>query len=96
MGVYIDEPVFERFGMRWCHLTADTAHELHAFAERLGLRRTRFQTKPGRPWTDHYDLPEPRRIEAVALGAIEVSFREMGALLARKREAAVDPARDRS
>jgi hypothetical protein len=95
MGVYVDEPLFERFGMRWCHLTADTAQELHAFAASLGLRRARFQTKPGRPWADHYDLPEARRADAVALGAIEITFREMGALLARKREAARRSAGDR-
>ncbi|QWQ39587.1 DUF4031 domain-containing protein [Streptomyces sp. YPW6] len=29
----------------WCHLTADTEDELHAFAARLGLRRSWFQTR---------------------------------------------------
>jgi len=88
MGVYVDEPIYQRYGMRWCHLTADSGEELHAFAARLGLRRSRFQTKPGRPWVDHYDLTEETRREAVALGAVEVTIKEMGAQLARKRNAA--------
>jgi hypothetical protein len=85
MAVYVDEPVFKRFGLRWCHLTADSAEELHAFAARLGLKRSRFQTKSGRPWADHYDINEAARDKAIALGAVEVTFREMGELLARKR-----------
>ena len=88
MGVYVDEPIYERHGFRWCHLTADSVGELHAFAGKLGLRRSRFQTKPGRPWADHYDITEHKRREAVALGAVEITMRELGAQLARKREIA--------
>ena len=36
--------------------------ELHAFADRLGLRRMSFQG-------DHYDVPEPVRDRALELGA---------------------------
>jgi hypothetical protein len=88
MGVYVDEPIYEWRGFRWCHLTADSAEELHAFAARLGLKRYRFQTKPGRPWVDHYDITEDKRRDAVALGAVEITMRELGAQLARKREIA--------
>lgn len=96
MGVYVDQPIYERDGFRWCHLTADSVEELHAFAATLGLKRSRFQTKPGRPWVDHYDITETTRCEAVALGAIEISFREMGARIARKRQAARAAARGRA
>ena len=89
MGVYVDGAIWEKGGRLWCHLTADTADELHAFAAMLGLRRWRFQSKPGRPWVDHYDIPEPKRREAVALGAVEVTISEAGAQIARKREAAL-------
>jgi len=88
MAVYVDEPIWERGDQLWCHLTADTAEELHAFATMLGLRRSRFQSKPGRPWVDHYDINEPKRRQAVALGAVEIRIGEAGAQLARKREAA--------
>lgn len=58
---------------RWSgggHLQADTAEELHAFAAELGLRREWFQSRPGRPEKDHYDLTRAGREAALALGAV--------------------------
>ncbi|MDQ3720860.1 MAG: DUF4031 domain-containing protein [Actinomycetota bacterium] len=94
MGVYVDAPIWEGGGRLWCHLTADTEEELHAFATTLGLKRARFQSKPGRSWVDHYDIAEPKRRQAVALGAVEITIQEAGAQLARKREAARRRAED--
>ena len=55
----------------WCHMAADDGfEELHAFAARLGIDRARFQG-------DHYDLPPWLRASAIALGAQEVSTREL-------------------
>ena len=70
---------------RWTgggHLQADSLEELHAFAERLGLRREWFQSKPGRPENDHYDLGRRGRELALELGAIA----ESGAAGARRRK----------
>lgn len=73
MSVYIDHAfAFGDWG-RWTgggHLQADTPAELHAFAARMGLRREWFQSKPGRPENDHYDLTEAGRDRALRLGAI--------------------------
>ena len=55
------------------HLTADTLEELHAFAARLGLRRSWFQAHPIAP---HYDLTPGRQAVALKLGARIVSARE--------------------
>ena len=55
-----------------CHLMADTEEELHAFAKRLRLKREWFQ-KSSSP---HYDLTPAKRVEALALGAVEVSAKE--------------------
>ena len=88
MSVYVDEAIFTRWGHRWCHLTADTPDELHYFAGMLGCPRSRFQTKPERPWVDHYDITEDKRCEAVALGAVEITVQEAGRQLARKRRTA--------
>lgn len=94
MAVYVDEPIFRRWGRRWCHLTADGPEELHRFAGLLGIERARFQSKPGRPWADHYDIPEQLRGEAVALGAVEMTLKEAGAQLVRKRRRAqLEPGR---
>jgi len=57
-----------RTGGRWCHLTADTVDELHAFAARLGLKRAWFQDHSRHP---HYDLTPGKRAQAVRMGAIE-------------------------
>jgi len=56
------------------HLTTDAdLHELHAFAERLGLRREWFQPHVIAP---HYDLTTPKRDLALKLGAKFVPMRE--------------------
>ena len=89
MTVYLDDwrqparlgPVDDR----WSHLVADTDEELHAFVARLGMRREWFQDKPGRPHHAHYDLPERARSEAVAHGAVEVTWRDLGRMLRERR-----------
>ncbi len=73
MSVYVDEPFIESRGKRWAHLTADSAEELHVFAELLGLLRQSFQTTPGKPWKDHYDVTESTRELAIRMGAIAES-----------------------
>ncbi|RYG42614.1 DUF4031 domain-containing protein [bacterium] len=71
MAVYVDK-LFEARPIHgqtlWCHMTADTLEELHAMAERLGMKREWFQDKR----TPHYDLPPSRRILAIELGAVEI------------------------
>jgi Protein of unknown function (DUF4031) len=76
MTVYVDDAHIEWRGRRWSHLQADTPEELHAFAARLGLRRAWFQSKPGRPHHDHYDVPAEVRERAIALGAVAETWRE--------------------
>ncbi len=73
MSVYVDHAFAYGEWGRWSgggHLQADSLEELHAFAGRLGMRREWFQTKPGRPENDHYDLTEVGRTQALKLGAI--------------------------
>jgi len=89
MAVYVDRAIWPLRGQLWCHLTADAPDELHAFAAKLGLERSRFQSRPGRPWRDHYDVTESKRRHAVALGAIELTLQEVAQHLENKRAAAV-------
>ncbi len=92
MTVYLDDwrqrarlgPVDDR----WSHLIADTDAELHAFAGRLGMRRAWFQTNERRPHQAHYDVPERLRAEAIGLGAVPVSWRQLGRMLRQRRLAA--------
>jgi hypothetical protein len=79
MPVYVDDARIPWRGLRWSHMVADTAEELHGAAEALGLGRDRVQDK-GR--TLHYDLPEEWRERAIARGiARPIHWRE----LARRR-----------
>ena len=74
VSVYVDNAFAVGDWGRWSgggHLQADTVEELHAFAERLGLRREWFQCKPGRPENDHYDIGRRGRERALELGAID-------------------------
>lgn len=76
-----------RINARWSHLTADTREELHAFAERLGFKRSWFQDKGDGRW--HYDVTDSKRDEAIRLGAKAIDIREMGTFLRQRRQRGV-------
>ncbi len=79
---------------QWSHLIADTDEELHRFATEMGMQRQWFQNKAGRPHHAHYDVPEQARAEALANGAVEVTWRQLGRMLRNRRlsNGAADPA----
>lgn len=92
MTVYVD-PLFSAtprtaqarsWGNRWCHMTADTTEELHAMADRLGLRRSYVQDAG--TWGEHYDLIPSKRALAVRYGAVELTSSEMGRRWVERRE----------
>jgi hypothetical protein len=69
--ILVDPAVWPWRGRLWAHLVSDTSYgELHAFAERLGIPRHAFQG-------DHYDVPEAVREEALLLGAVPVTSRQV-------------------
>lgn len=83
MTVYVDElRVYPHargiFRAGSAHLTADTLDELHAFAARIGLRRSWAQLPPAHR-VPHYDLVASRREAAVAAGAVFVPAKEQAA-----------------
>jgi hypothetical protein len=94
MTVYLDDwRQWARLGPvddHWSHLVADTADELHEFAARLGMRRAWFQSDERRPHRAHYDVPERLRTEAAALGAVMITWRELGRMLRRRRQTGTD------
>jgi hypothetical protein len=95
MTVYVDEIkdwslIAKARGLRyshWCHLTADTEEELHAFAAKLGLRRSWFQKKSDRDYRWHYDIVPSKRAQAVRLGAREIDRRGLLPILDARRAA---------
>jgi Protein of unknown function (DUF4031) len=89
MSVYIDDwrqcarlgPVEDR----WSHLVADSDEELHRFALCLGMRRSWFQSNERRPHQGHYDVPERLRNDALELGALPVTWRQVGGMMRDRR-----------
>ncbi|MGK5730310.1 DUF4031 domain-containing protein [Streptomyces sp. URMC 124] len=75
MTLYIDPPVWPGHGRMWSHLISDVSYdELHAFAARLGAPSRAFDR-------DHYDVPSTSYGDAVRLGAVEASSKELVRLL---------------
>ncbi len=85
MTIYVDPLMGHGWKLRGhtvhnCHLFSDAGvDELHAFAERIGMKRERFQDKR----IPHYDLTSTLRRLAVSCGAVEVDLRHAVDLWAR-------------
>lgn len=90
MTVYVDDMRLPSrvngISTRWSHLMADTDGELHAFAERLGLKREWAQ-KPG-TWESHYDVTDRLRAAAIRLGAVPIGVFSAEALTLIERRMA--------
>lgn len=74
--VYVDDmrrpAQVGRISSRWSHLLADSTAELNDFAARLGLRSAWIQHAGRR--TEHYDLTDDKRDEALQLGAVPITY----------------------
>src|SRR5699024_8256448 len=69
--ILIDPPMWPAHRTRFSHLVSDhTLAELHQFAASAGLAERSFDG-------DHYDVPEERHDQLVALGAVPVSAGEL-------------------
>lgn len=74
-----DRPTKARTGHEWYHMATDNhsedgLDELHHMADALGLHRHWLHRRPGLP---HYDVPHWVKAQALRLGALEVSTREL-------------------
>ncbi len=93
MTVYVDDmrlpAVVGPVDGVWSHLLSDLTGEagraeLVGFAERLGID-ARWIQNPGTP-TEHFDVTEPFRQRALALGAVPIRYgREVAAITRAKR-----------
>lgn len=73
--IYVDDAAWPYRGTMYCHMMTDgDIQELHDFAAQLGLRRSWFQDKPSGV---HYDISKNKRYQAIRLGAVAVTTREM-------------------
>jgi hypothetical protein len=82
--VYVDD-MEARYGrMKMCHMVGDTDEELHSMAKRIGVAR-RWHQKPGTP-RSHYDICLSKKALALAAGAVAITWKQAGAMSARRRE----------
>jgi hypothetical protein len=84
MAVYVDDMRAPFGSMVMCHMLADSDEELHAMAERIGVARKWWQS-PEKTSGSHYDIALSKRAKAVCFGAIEITWRQAGAMNARRR-----------
>lgn len=82
--MYVDNMRASLGRMKMCHMLADTTDELLAMADRIGVARRWLQN----PATakEHFDICRSKRDAAVRAGAVEITLRESGLIVRRKRE----------
>jgi hypothetical protein len=79
MTVYVDDmdAPFKAFPgarqMKMSHMIADTEEELHKMAADIGVARKWYQG-------DHYDVCLSKKRKAIRKGAVEVTWRTLGAM----------------
>lgn len=78
MTVYVDNMNAPYGRMIMCHMLGDTPEELHAMADIIGVNRKWYQG-------DHYDIALVKRAIAVANGAVEITYRQAGAMHYRRK-----------
>jgi hypothetical protein len=81
MTVYIDDCMIPFGRMLMSHLMGTNLEELHALADRIGLRRSWFQNKR----IPHYDVSKGKRLEAIRAGAIPIECSELPSDVIRQR-----------
>lgn len=85
MTVYVDDMRANLGRMVMCHMIADGDEELHEMARKLGLPR-RYHQAPPKVRNSHYDICLAKRAKAIKLGAVEVTVRQLAAMVRRRRE----------
>ena len=74
MAAYVDNAgIVYRSKLRY-HLCADSLVELHAFADKINVKRCWFHRAKDHP---HYDVTEVQRELALAYGAVAISSKAL-------------------
>lgn len=84
MTVYVDDMRAPFGRLIMCHMLADTDDELHAMADRIGVARRWWQS-PAKTSGSHYDIALSKRALAVTAGAVQITWKQAGAMNARRR-----------
>ena len=82
--LYVDHAQIPYKHMFMSHLMADSSEELLQATRKLGLPPWYIQ-EPGTP-KEHMDVGDGKRQDAIAMGAIEVTSRDLVRLIRKRRE----------
>lgn len=89
MAVYVDDFYVTGMGnyrgMKMCHMIADTTDELLKMVDAIGVQRKWIQY-PGTA-NEHFDICLSKRKKAVALGAVEIGYRDYARKVQERCEA---------
>jgi hypothetical protein len=73
--VYIDNMNAPYRNMKMCHMIADTSHELLLMATNIGVNHKWIQNKG--TYQEHFDICTTKKKLALAIGAKEVTMKEL-------------------
>jgi len=81
--VYVDD-FFAAYGrLKMCQLLVGIGEELHAMADAIGVDRRQHQnTISG----SHYDIAKSKRVLAIFLGAVPITYRQAAMMTKRRRK----------
>lgn len=77
--VYVDNMNAKYGRMIMCHMLASTDQELHEMANKIGVNRKWWQS-PEKTSGSHYDISLSKKALAIQLGAIEITWKQAGAM----------------
>lgn len=89
MAVYVDDMKASFGRMKMCHMMADSTDELLSLADRIGVARKWIQARGTH--REHFDIAMSKRKLAVTAGAVEVTQRDLGMLIRKRRGQSFDP-----
>ena len=82
--VYVDDMRANYGRLILCHMLADSDQELHEMADKIGVARKWWQS-PEKTSGSHYDIALSKKAKAIDLGAVEITWRQAGAMNSRRR-----------
>lgn len=88
MSVYVDDALIPYGRMVMCHMFADTPEELRDMARQIGVGK--WPQWVG-TYKEHFDICKSKRAQAVDLGALEITYRDVARLLRQRRTGVHDP-----
>jgi hypothetical protein len=82
MSVYVDDMAAPFGRMIMYHMIADTSEELLAMANKIGVAPKWIQSAGTH--REHFDVCQTKRALAVRCGAKEITWRELGRMIAKR------------